>query len=57
MNEALAGEDFSSAYNCTSKPDAIKTTVNAYATVGCCGGNSNGKALSFLFLGLLIILR
>ena len=45
MNEALAGEDFSSAYNCTSKSDAIKTTVNAYATLGCCGGNSNGKAI------------
>ena len=54
----LAGEDFSSAYDCTSKSDAIKTYVNAVAaTLGCCGGNSNGKAILFLFLVLLSILR
>jgi hypothetical protein len=54
----LAGEDFSSAYDCTGKSDAIKTYVNAVAaTLGCCGGNNNGKAISFLFLVLLIILR
>jgi hypothetical protein len=44
----LAGEDFSSAYDCTNA---------VAATLGCCGGNSNGKAISFLFLVLLIILR
>ena len=43
--QALAGEDFSSTYDCTSKSDAIKSTVNAVAAYGCCGGNSNGKAI------------
>jgi hypothetical protein len=43
--QALAGEDFSSTYDCASKSDAIKSTVNAVAAMGCCGGNSNGKAI------------
>ena len=50
---SLEGEDFSSAYNCASKSDAIKGTVNIVANYGCCGGNSNGKAI--LVLVLLII--
>ena len=37
--QALAGEDFSSTYDCASKSDAIKTTVNDMAAYGCCGGN------------------
>jgi len=41
----LAGEDFSSTYDCASKSDAIKTMVNTIADSGCCGGNSNGKAI------------
>ena len=43
--QALAGEDFSSTYDCASKSDAIKTMVNTIAASGCCGGNSNGKAI------------
>ena len=56
-DSALAGVSFSSAYDCTGKSDAIKYTVNAVAAAGCCGGNSNGKAILCLFLALLIILR
>ena len=54
-DSALAGESFSSAYNCSGKSDETKTSVNTVAAMGCCGGNSNGKAI--LFLALLIILR
>jgi len=55
---ALVGESFSSAYDCTGKSDAMQSEVNAVAaTLGCCGGNSNGKAILFLFLALLIKLR
>ena len=60
--QALAGEDFSSTYDCASKSDAIKTTVNDMAAYGCCGGNSNGKAivvfgcLVFVYLFAYIIL-
>ena len=43
--QALAGEDFSSTYDCASKSDAIKSMVDAVAAMGCCGGNSNGKAI------------
>ena len=41
----LAGEDFSSTYDCASKSDAIKSAVDGIAAYGCCGGNSNGKAI------------
>ena len=41
----LDGESFSSTYDCTSKSDAIRTTVIGIADSGCCGGNSNGKAI------------
>ena len=55
---ALVGESFSSAYDCTGKSDAMQSEVRAVAaTLGCCGGNNNGKAILFLFLVLLIILR
>ena len=41
----LVDESFSSTYDCTSKSNAIKTTVIGIAGYGCCGGNSNGKAI------------
>jgi hypothetical protein len=50
----LAGEDFSSTYDCASKSDAIKRTVNSFAAYGCCGGNSNGKQLLFLVVAWFI---
>ena len=43
--QALAGEDFSSTYDCVNKSYAIKSMVNSIAAYGCCGGNSNGKAI------------
>ena len=39
MHYALAGESFSSAYDCSGKSDAIKTMVTSIAENGCCGPN------------------
>ena len=58
----LAGESFSSTYDCSGKSDAIIQTVTNIAAYGCCGGNSNGKAivvfgcLVYLFICLFVYL-